>query len=456
MLFDWEEDNLLNDYGPYIASHMPNALDKNRNLSGGTLYGFGHNVAVSADDHEAYVYYPYLRYDLYKAAGSPAINTLEDFVPALKAMQALEPVSDAGTTTYGVSLFPDWDGAMVMVVKSTAALYGWDEFGFGLYDVENQVYEDALKEDGWYLRCLKFYNMLYQEGLLDPDSMTQTFDDMNEKYTNGSAMFNIFSWMASPFNTPEHMNAGKAMQAVAAKDQKNLVYGLNMFGSNRIWAIGSKTNYPELCMAIIDWFSTPDGALTAWYGPKGVTWDYDADGNTYLTELGLQAQQDKENTQITYGGNTGSYRDGEFQHNNTTWSVDTVNVDSASGETYNYVFWESTLENKPITAIEQEWRDDMGYLDTDAYLEGNGFQAVAQASDFSMASRDAELETTWTQVQTAIRSGSWSAIYAESDAEYNEIVAKMIADAKAYGYDECVAWTQEQANLRKEAEDRAR
>jgi multiple sugar transport system substrate-binding protein/putative aldouronate transport system substrate-binding protein len=73
-----------------------------------------------------------------------------------------------------------------------------------------------------------------------------------------------------------------------------------------------------------------------------------------------------------------------------------------------------------------------------------------------MAARDAELETTWTQVQTAIRSGSWSAIYANSDAEYDEIVAKMIADAKAYGYDECVAWTQEQANLRKEAENRSR
>jgi len=53
-----------------------------------------------------------------------------------------------------------------------------------------------------------------------------------------------------------------------------------------------------------------------------------------------------------------------------------------------------------------------------------------------------------------IREGSWRAIYADSNAEFDAILAKMRSDAKEYGYDECVEWCRNEAILRKEAEDR--
>ncbi|MDR0294239.1 MAG: extracellular solute-binding protein [Oscillospiraceae bacterium] len=455
MLYDWEEDDLLKTYGPYIAENMTLALEKNRQLSGGKLYGFGHNVAASADNHEDYFYYPYIRWDLYQALGYPGVRTLEDFVPVLEEMQKLEPASDTGTKTYGVSFFPDWDGDMVMMVKSTGALYGYDEFGCGLYDTKTQTFEDCLQEGGMYLRALKFYNTLYQKGLLDPDSMTQTFNDMTEKYLNGAAFFNIFSWMADPYNTVEHKEAGKVMACVAAQDQKNIVYGLNAFGSNRVWTIGAKTNYPELCMHIINWFCSPEGVLTYNYGPKGLLWDYDGDGNTFLTELGETCQRDKQ-TPVEYLEYRGTYKDGEFQHNNTTFSIDAVNPESALGETFNWRSWKNTLENEVVYPIEQSWRDYMGgVIRPDEYLEKNGHLSLSIGSSFAMATREGEFDTTWKQVAECIKAGSWSAIYAKTDAEYNDIVAKMINDAKAYGYGQCVEWTREQAALRKAAEDEA-
>ncbi|MCL2084330.1 MAG: extracellular solute-binding protein [Oscillospiraceae bacterium] len=457
MLYDWDEDDLLKDFGPYIYENMPFALEKNRNLSGG-LYGFGHNVAGSAEDHEAFFYYPYLRWDLYNRLGRPDINTLEDFIPILEQMAALEPVSDVGTKTYGVSFFPDWDGDMVMMVKSTGALYGYDEFGFGLYDTKTQTFEDCLKEGGMYLRALKFYNTLYQKGLVDPDSMTQTFNDMIEKYKNGVAFFNIFSWMADPYNTPTHMEMGKAMQCVAAKDQRNIAYGLNVFGQNRVISIGAKTNYPELCMMIVDWLCTPDGLLSNFYGPKGATWDYDDDGNTYLTDLGVLSQRDKKTTQIPYGDSNDVYENGEFQFNYSAWIRDAVNPDSASGQTFNWEFWASTQEIDPTfnLPVRQSWRDWSGGVTADDYLELNGHLSVAIGSSFSMGTRDTELDTTWEQVKLSIRDGSWKAIYAASDAEFDAIVAKMTSDARAYGYDKCTEWTQNEALRRKAAEDEAK
>ena len=99
-----------------------------------------------------------LRWDLYKELGYPEIKTLDDMVDVLGQMKEICPTDDNGKTTYGVSLFNDWDGNLVMFVKSTAtAYYGYDEFGFGLYDPEEQVFHPALEENGPYLTCLKFY-----------------------------------------------------------------------------------------------------------------------------------------------------------------------------------------------------------------------------------------------------------------------------------------------------------
>ena len=87
LLFDWEEDNLLDEYGPYIKENMPFALEKNKRISGGTLYGFGHDVAYSSDDHEAFFYTWDIRWDLYKKLGYPEVKDLDDYLQLLIAMK---------------------------------------------------------------------------------------------------------------------------------------------------------------------------------------------------------------------------------------------------------------------------------------------------------------------------------------------------------------------------------
>ena len=452
LLFDWEEDDLMWEYGEFITEYFMAALNKNKGITG-TLHGFGHEIAGSSNDHAQFYYYPQIRFDLYQKLGYPEINTLEDFIPVLAAMVEMEPVSSVGTKTYAVSSFPDWDGDMVMMVKSTAALYGWEEFGIGLYDTKTQTWEDCLKEDGWYLRALKFYNTLFQMGLYDPDSMTQDWNILAEKYKNGVAMFNIFEWIATPFNSEEHKQQGKIMMPVVAADQVNLADGLSVYGKNRIWSIGANTVYPELCMEIINWFSTPEGVLTYYYGPKGVTWDYDDDGEAYLTALGLQCQEDKENTIVQYRDYEGTYKNGEFQHNNLTWAQDAVNPESPSGHTFNYKTWPSTILAQTVYPIEQEWRDWTGYARADDWFTAIGKKSVAIASTYTADTRPMELEMTWEQVTTCIKDGSWRAIYASSDAEFDAIVAQMRSDAVAYGYGECVEWCLNEAQRRKDAED---
>ncbi|MDO5292930.1 MAG: hypothetical protein Q4F05_09285 [bacterium] len=453
LLRDWDDEDLVTEYGPYIKATMQTALDKNKNLSGGKVYGFGFDVGTSAAQHQAFAYHPDLRWDLYKQAGYPEINTLEDYIPVLEQMVKDCPKSDSGQKTYGVSLFPAWDGDMVMFVKSTAALYGYEEFGFGLYDVNSQTYQPALQDDGMYLRCLKFYNTLFQKGLLDPDSMTQTYEEMSEAYQDGAAFFNIFNWMGSGlYNTEAHLKENKAMLTVAAKDAKTLVSGSNINGGNRIWSIGSKTQYPELCMAIINWLCTPEGRMISEYGPKGVTWDYNEQGQPYLTDLGTECKKNGE-TKLT-GEYSGKFNDGINQMNNTTWAIDAVNPDTKDGETYNYLFWNTTLEKKS-SEIEEDWKKKMGCKDADEYLEKNNF-SIALGTTYSPTAKSDELQITWNNVAKCIKEYSWQAIYAKTDADFERIVKEMQDKAKGYGYDECVEYQQNEASLRKAAEEVAK
>lgn len=457
LLFGWEDDNVLDEYGPYIKKNMPDALKKNKELTktitngaSDKLYGFGANVALNSKDHESFFYTWDTRWDLYKKLGYPKVKNLQDYHKMLKNMQKLCPSDDSGNKVYAVSLWPDWDVAMVMYVKAMAtAYYGYDELALGLYDPTNGKYHDVLEENGPYLEMLKWFNDLYQDGLIDPDSMTQTYDEMIAKVQNGGTLFSIFNYSGSlGYNTKEHTSAGKLMYCMKPEDASPIVYGMNTQGGDRVWSIGAKTEYPEKCMEIINYLSTPEGRMTMEYGPKGYTWDYDDQKHAYLTDVGMKCQNDKNTTMG--GGYKGSYHDGELQINNITWSLDASNPDS-DGETYNKESWAS-YNATPSSDIEKDWRDKTGCTTINEYME-KGKYTVAPGTSFSKETQDTTLKTTWNQVTTEIKNSSWKAIYAKSDKKFDSIVAGMKKSAKKYGYDKCVEWSRNQASRRKALED---
>lgn len=453
MLYDWNEDDLLSEYGPYIKENMPFALEKNAKISGGTTYGFAFDVAIDPEARQDMLYTWDLRWDLYKELGYPEIKNLDDMVEVLAQMKEICPTDDNGKTTYGVSLFNDWDGDMVMFVKSTASAYfGYDEFGFGLYDSVEQKYYPCLEENGPYLQALKFYNTLYQRGLLDPDSQTQKYDGMIEDYQNGTAFLNVFNFLGGAmYNSEAHAAAGKAMYPCPPADAHPIAYGQNIYGGNRPWTIGAKTEYPELCMAILNWLATPEGRMTAEYGPKDVCWYYDENGKTCFTDLGRTVKLDPKAEMAD--GYTGTFEDGNFKMNNTTWGIDAANPDS-NGDTYNYKKWES-FAAEPNSEIEADWREVTGCTTFDSRFDTVAYR-LAPGTMYSAGTKSDELMVLWNQVANCIKENSWKAIYASSDAEFDKIVKDMIAQADEYGYAECVAFQENEAKLRAAAEDATR
>ena len=241
----------------------------------------------------------------------------------------------------------------------------------------------------------------------------------------------------------------KGMFPMKPKEATPIVYGMNTAGGDRVWTIGAKSEYPELCMEVINYFCTPEGRMTMDHGPKGVTWDYDEEGNTYFTELGATCNKNKK----TKMGDPykGSFQDGTLQIVNTTWSIDASNPDS-NGETYNHENWKSNI-TEAKSDIEQDWRDRTNAKSINEYMENSGEFVVAPGTSFSKSQKENEFKTTWSQVTDELKNGSWRAMYAESDKEYDKIVADMIKKCNSYGYDECVSWSKNEASRRKSLED---
>lgn len=314
---------------------------------------------------------------------------------------------------------------------------------------------DALDENGPYIEMLRFFNQLYRAGLLDPNSMTQTYDEMSQKVKNGGVFWGIFNYASSMvYNTDKHLGEGKMMYARVPDEANPIVYGLSTLGGNRIWSVGSKAAYPELCLAILDFFATPEGSMTMWYGPRGLMWDYDENGGMYFTELGDICNKDTKHDlngvvwtspytgkQYTLSGN---FNDGCIQANNTTYSKDAINPDGKLGETFNRDTWVSIL-NAVSYPIQEDWRNWSGAVLADPYFESIGKYTIMPDLPYSESVKDDELKVKWEQCAKSIKNNSWLAIYAKADGEFNMHIRNMITQCNNYGYADCLEWSKGEA-----------
>ena len=463
MLLDWEQYDIGNKYAPYIMENYKAALETNRKINpDGKIHGFGYSVALQAGAHASFMYSWDVRWDLYKALGYPQVKNLDDLVELFKKMKAVCPTDDLGNETYALSSWPDWDGNLVMYVKALGtAYYGYDEHGFGHYNPLTGEFLYALEDDSPYMNCLKFFNRLYREGLLDPNSSSNTYDKMSEKLKAGGTFWSIFNYAGSmAFNTEDHMKAGKYMYTLVPEEATPIVYGLGNTGGNRLWTIGNYTKYPELCMEILNWLATPEGSMTMWYGPRGLTWDYDENGGMYFTELGKQTSSDSSfnmagiewtspDTGKTYTL-SGTYNDGSIQINNTTLDKDMINPDGNGVETFNKDTWASVV-NAARYEIQEDWQEYNHATLTDEYMEsrtdenGNRKYIVMPSLPYAEASRNTDLSLKWENCAKTIRDYTWRAIEAKSDGEFAFHINEMKRLVNSYGMEDCIKWCEEEA-----------
>ncbi|MBO5210116.1 MAG: extracellular solute-binding protein [Lachnospiraceae bacterium] len=393
-------------------------------------------------------YGPYLRYDLYTAIGSPEMETLEDLLPVLKQMQDTYPVSESGNPTYSFSFFKDWDGNMMNAAKQPACFYGYEEYGFALYQVDGSDYQDILDSDSIYQRILKFYFDANQMGLVDPDSPNQSYNDVYNKCAQGDILFSYWPWLGkSAYNTVENSASGKGFMFVPIDDMQILSIGCRPMGSTTaIVAIGSDAEDPERLAAFIDWLYSPEGIyanssqpVTGTAGPEGLTWEMTETGPA-LTEFGLRALSDT-NTQVPeeWGGGTLSSGTSALNFNSVTLIDEDPN-----GYPYYYTLWDSYRESAN-TSLDIMWEENMNAETTMDYLIANDQLMICPGVTYQAAPETSEIATIRNQCSSIIVDYSWKMIFAKDEETFYALQEEMRSSALSLGYEQVIAEDMENA-----------
>ena len=226
----------------------------------------------------------YIRWDLYKALGYPAIGSYDDLLSVLYDMQEAYPTNADGQKCYAIGTWfgdslgwGDWSiqyartfstGEMMMTADRTITA-----------DIStNKVSEsNQLKNpNGVFWETMRFYNKAFQMGILDPESFTQKYDMYNEKVNAARYYYINPRWIAEGAQGEYDNNGmpeiGFAQLPDVSQIRKQALLS-NMPAGERSIGVSARTAHPERIMALLDWLASYEGSRIAINGVQGVYWD---------------------------------------------------------------------------------------------------------------------------------------------------------------------------------------
>lgn len=447
-----------------ILSSYPEAIKKSKKLvSNNKVYAIPGEVSSQSGNEPAelieLVFGTFLRWDYYLEEGAPELNTLEDLLPLLKSMQEKHPLSESGETAYAFSLFRDWDDNMMNLAQQPARMYGYSELGFVLHKVDGSDYDNIIEDDSIYVRGLKFFFEANRLGILDPESTTQNWDKLWNKYVDGAVYFSPWSYQgSSAYNTAEHSAFGKGIKHVVVNDMKLISHAASPAGGLLAVGIGSRAQDKERMFDFIEWLYSPEGIMEncgangGAAGPEGLTWEY-IDGECKLTDFGKQVFADAEGTQMPEEWGGGTWFSGISALNFK--AVRESDINEETGECYGYSVWPS-YQRDNSNVLDRSWQE---YYKADTMVElvkRNGTYLIEPGTDYITPTESINITTIRNQCSDIIVAYSWRMIFAKEESLFYQLLAEMQTIVKTLGYDEVLAFDMECARELNQARDAAR
>lgn len=180
-------------------------------------------------------------------------------------------------------LYPDFPGLTKpdsTIYERTAPMFGTRN---GVYfDYEVNAYVDGRKSEG-FKDMLLWYQNLYNEGLLDPDSFSMTRDMFESGILNGKYLIYI-----------GYTTWGDNLSAIAQQTDPDFrfmyfthpeyngevqkIIGAPCADPNIVWCIPTTCRNMDAALTMLDWLYSDAGIMATCYGKEGVTYYYEEDG----------------------------------------------------------------------------------------------------------------------------------------------------------------------------------
>lgn len=130
-------------------------------------------------------YSAHIRWDWYQEIGAPQFKTPEEYYDVLKKMVEKHPTNSKGQKVYALS----WDNENCSV-ETIAGVWGLKE-GYK-EDKDHNLKHWINTAEG--LEFTKFYNKVYRDGMLDPDSFSNKFEQWKTKVSDERILGHIGPW----------------------------------------------------------------------------------------------------------------------------------------------------------------------------------------------------------------------------------------------------------------------
>lgn len=385
---------------------------------------------------------PSLRWDIYKALGYPQISNLDGLLDVLRKMQEKNPKSDSGKKTYALSLFKDWDSDVMQNATGLCALYGYQNVGFCMAKVDGTDIQSDIDDDSIYIKSLKFLFDANQMGIVDPESTTQDYDTMANKYKDGQILYSLWPWLgAGQYNTEKNTSKGKGFATAIVDDMQCLTYGSMPYGKMGCGImIGSKAQDPQRMADFIDWLYSPEGVEMGSViqsnacGPEGLTWEM-KDNKPVLTEFGDKAFVTKEeNLKVPDDWGGGTWTEGNSALNYKALGL--VDTNPENDMYYTYLRWED-YQNKTATELSKDWSEhNDGAATAIERLNSTGKLLVLPGTNYAMPEYSTDISAIKEQCKQTIIEYSWKMVFAKDAAEFDSLLKEMQTTVKGLGYDQ--------------------
>ena len=415
----------------------------NKGLTGedGKYYGIPTEMTDTSPDtltDDVIYSSPMLRWDLYKEAGAPKLENLDDLLAVLEKIHELHPVNEDGDPAYPFTLWADWDGNDNMIgianVVQLTTWYGEKLKGSAMLKPD-YTFSRLYERENAYYKITKFLNQAYQRGLVDPDSGTQPWDTVASKLSSGRADVMWYSWQVGFWNSVDRLNAGSGFIFIPVGDQNYYADADRYYGSDRMFGIGAGVEgekYDRI-MAFLDWYAGPEGAAFEHCGIEGLN---------YIVENGKfvpykdNALMDNLPVPDEYGG--GGYSDGNNAINQ--WIVSSICVNPATGERYAQKYWQS-YKDMTMTEMKKEWQEMFGAEDSVDWMKKNGKLLASPSVDFTPAADNNDIIALRSDVNKCLCEYTWNLIMTcNTDEEFEALWDEMVEQLNGFGYEDLYAY----------------
>jgi putative aldouronate transport system substrate-binding protein len=263
-------DKLPNFKKLYVDNAENNWVMKSWSDDKGDLYTWP-VYGVSRDVNHGFLY----RKDILDKNGIKEWTNTEEFYQAMKKLKEIYPNSTPIVSKSQANIFKDW-------------AYGWGIGGTSypaVYDEKTKQWKVATTSQE-FKDMIDFMKKLYNEGLLDPEFVTDTQASWTAKMTQKDKAFVTFDWIGRLDMFYD--------QVKGQIPDYNLRYANPVGPTGNIRSLSKISTFgimvannekQEIALKLLDYLTSPSGAELITMGVKGVSYEVDSAGKVTYPEL---------------------------------------------------------------------------------------------------------------------------------------------------------------------------